>query len=46
MDSRGRITVPEYMREAAGYPKRESAFVTIEAYPDLENCKTIIIKRE
>ena len=31
MDSRGRLTVPEYMRDAVGFPKGESAFVTIEA---------------
>ena len=46
MDSRGRLTVPEYMRDAAGFPKGESSFVTVEAYPGLKDCRTIIIKRE
>ena len=46
MDPRGRLTVPDYIREAFGIPKGEDAFVLVEAYPSLEDCKTIIIKKE
>ena len=46
MDRKGRLTIPDYMREAFGLTKGEDAFLTIEAYPNLEECKTIFIKRE
>ena len=46
MDPKGRITIPGYMRERWGLKKHEEAALMLEAYPDLENIKSIIIKRE
>lgn len=47
MDDRGRITIPGYMREALGVEieKGSNAPVLIEAYPSLEDCKTLFIKK-
>ena len=46
MDRKGRLTIPDYMRRAFGLVPGEDAFLTIEAFPSLEECKTIFIKRE
>lgn len=44
VDSRGRMTVPEYMRDAA---KMETpGWVTLTAEPKLEGCKAIMIRPE
>ena len=45
VDSRGRITIPEYLREAADVGP--GAWVEIEAYPDLKDmkCKGLTIRR-
>ena len=47
MDDRGRITVPDYMRKAMGMELRrgDSIPVTIEAYPNLEKCTALFIKK-
>lgn len=47
MDDRGRITVPDYLREAMEIEIRsgDSFPVIIEAYPSLEGCKTLFIKK-
>lgn len=46
MDGRGRITIPDYMREALGIPEDTRNFpLIIEAYPSLTECKTLFIKR-
>ena len=41
VDKKGRITIPEYLREASSI-KKES-WVDVEAYPDLEKCKSLFI---
>ncbi len=41
-DSRGRITIPEYMRKALGMSDEP---LLIEVYPDLENTKSLIIRK-
>jgi len=45
IDSRGRITVPEYLREAANL--ESGSWVEVEAYPELKDmkCKVLIIRR-
>jgi len=45
VDDRGRITLPEYLREASGIEKR--SWIEIEAYPDLSGmkCKALTIKK-
>jgi len=47
MDDRGRITVPDYMREAWGVdiPKGGSFPIEVEAYPNLEKVKSIILRK-
>lgn len=46
MDRKGRLTIPDYMREAFGVPKGEDAFLLVEVYPNLKDCKSIIIKKD
>ena len=46
MDKKGRITIPEYMREAFGLPLNEEYPLIIEAYPELKGCKTLFLKKE
>jgi bifunctional DNA-binding transcriptional regulator/antitoxin component of YhaV-PrlF toxin-antitoxin module len=46
MDEKGRITIPDYMRKAFGLPEGENYPLIIEAYPSLNDCKTLFIKRE
>ena len=41
VDSRGRMTVPEYMREAVGMAT--PGWIELVAEPTLENCKGILI---
>ncbi|MBA7490013.1 hypothetical protein ES702_00547 [subsurface metagenome] len=43
VDNKGRFTIPEYLREAAGINKE--SWVEVEAYPELEKCKYLAIKR-
>ena len=43
MDERGRITVPAHLLEAAGIVKK--GWVVVEAYPDLEGCKALFMRR-
>jgi len=43
MDERGRITIPEYMRNASDL--EEGSWVEIEAYPSLEECKSLLIRK-
>lgn len=51
MDDRGRLTIPAHIRKALteGGDARVSikaigTSVLVEAYPDLENCKSIILR--
>lgn len=44
MDGRGRVVVPEYMREALGL--EVPCWVVMERYPPEGECKTLFIKRE
>ena len=46
MDRKGRITIPQYMREKFGLPEGEEYPLVIEAYPSLEDCKTLFIKKD
>jgi len=43
VDKRGRFTIPEYLREAAGIEME--SWVEVVAEPNLENCKTLFIKK-
>ena len=43
IDKRGRVTIPDYLREAAGL--KLNSWITVEAYPDLEKCKVLTIKK-
>ena len=43
IDDRGRIVIPEYLRKAIGVDGE--AYVEVEAYPSLEDCKALIIKK-
>jgi len=43
IDKRGRVTIPEYLREAADL--KLNSWIEVEAYPDLEGCKVLTIKR-
>jgi len=46
MDRKGRITIPAYMRRALGVPEdAENYPLLIEAYPSLEECKALFLKR-
>ena len=44
MDGLGRITIPKRFREALGLTDGKQP-LWIEAYPDLENCKSLIIRK-
>jgi bifunctional DNA-binding transcriptional regulator/antitoxin component of YhaV-PrlF toxin-antitoxin module len=43
MDIRGRVTIPEYLRNALGL--HEGGWIELEAYPSLDECKTLILKK-
>ena len=45
VDERGRITIPDYLRNAAGITP--GSWIDIEAYPDLNEmkCKALTIKK-
>lgn len=46
MDEKGRLTIPKYLREAMEIPMDAKNFpLLVEAVPDLENCKGLIIKK-
>lgn len=44
MDEDGRITIPKKYRAALGIPEGKEWPIMVEAYPDLENTKCLIIK--
>ena len=43
VDSRGRVTIPEYLRNALGLS--EGGWLELEAYPSLDDCKALILKK-
>ncbi len=43
IDEKGRVVIPKYLRKAIGIDG--AAYVDVEAYPSLEECKTLIIKK-
>jgi len=43
VDAKGRIVIPLYMRKLIGVEKE--GWVEIEAYPNLEQCKALFIKK-
>ena len=45
VDARGRFTIPEYLRDAAGI--EAGSWVEVEAYPDLTEmkCKALTVKK-
>ena len=44
VDKKGRIVLTKYLREEAGI--KEESWVTLEAYPDLDNCKGLLVVRD
>lgn len=44
VDEKGRFVIPKYLREAAGIEK--GGWVSVEAYPDLDKCKALMVVRE
>ena len=45
IDGMGRLTIPKRFREALGLPEGQKHPLWIEAEPDLENCKGLIIRK-
>ena len=43
VDNRGRITIPDYLRDAAKLTP--GSWIEIEAHPNLEECKRLTIRR-
>jgi len=43
IDERGRVVIPEYLRKAIGVDG--PAYIEVEAYPSLEECKRLFIKK-
>ena len=44
VDERGRFTIPEYLRDAAGI--KIKSWVEVVADPGLDNCKGLLIRAE
>ena len=44
VDKKGRICIPKYLREEAEI--KEEGWVTVEAYPDLDKCKGLLVMRD
>ncbi len=44
IDEKGRVVIPKYLRKAIGVGE-DGGYIDVEAYPSLENCKTLIIKK-
>lgn len=44
VDNRGRFTIPEYLRDAAGI--KPDSWVEVVAEPNLDNCKGLLIMKE
>jgi len=44
VDKRGRFTIPEYLRNAAGITP--DSWVEVVAEPNLDNCKGLLIMKE
>ena len=44
VDKRGRFTIPEYLRDAAGI--KSDSWVEVVAEPNLDNCKGLLIMNE
>ena len=45
MDDRGRLTIPEYLREAMGMNKGVGVFVEVAAEPNLDDCKGLLLRK-
>ena len=43
IDERGRVVIPSYLRKAIGVDG--PAYIDVEAYPNLEQCKALFIKK-
>ena len=43
IDNRGRVVIPEYLRKAIGVDG--PAYIDVEAYPSLADCKALFIKK-
>lgn len=44
-DRQGRVTIPKRFRDALGLPEGQRYPLWIEAYPDLKNCKGLLIRK-
>jgi bifunctional DNA-binding transcriptional regulator/antitoxin component of YhaV-PrlF toxin-antitoxin module len=46
LDKQGRVTIPKYLLDALGVDRSdENAPLVIEAHPNLENTKSLIVKK-
>ena len=45
IDKLGRITIPKRFRDALGLPEGQKYPLWIEADPDLENCRGLVLRR-
>jgi len=45
IDEMGRLTIPSRFRDSLGLPRGEKYPLWVEAYPDLKNCKGLIIRK-
>lgn len=46
MDEQGRLIIPKFIREALGIKTGEKTPLTVEIYPNMDNPKAIIIRKE